>query len=310
MTTQPAGERPSWVDDELFPFTSRFIEIDGHTVHYVDEGSGPTLLLLHGNPTWSFEYRDVIRALRAKFRCVALDYPGFGLSSPRPGYRYLPEEHAQVVTAFVDSLGLSGITLVGHDWGGPVGLATVQQRPAAFEGLVLANTWAWPIGDLPIKALSHLFGNPLGRLLVRRFNLFVNVMIPVGYGRRKPTAAEMAHYRRPTTVPDASAVLPGRITASRDFLADIEAGLADLASLPTLIVWGDADFAFRAKERQRWEDTFADHHTVIIKGAGHFVQSDAPEEFAAAIHDWQFAPGGQRTPPARGDIQRKTPTES
>ncbi|WP_020667842.1 alpha/beta fold hydrolase [Amycolatopsis nigrescens] len=304
MTTQqPAGERPSWVDDELFPFTSRFVDIDGHTIHYVDEGSGPTLLLLHGNPTWSFEYRDVIRTLREEFRCIALDYPGFGLSSPRPGYRYLPEEHAQVVTAFVDSLALSGITLVAHDWGGPIGLATVQQRHAAFEGLVLANTWAWPIRDLHIKAISHLFGNPLGRVLVRRLNLFVNAMIPVGYGRRKPTAAEMAHYRKPPTIPDASAVLPGRITASRDFLADIEVRLPDLASLPTLIVWGDADFAFRAKERRRWEQTFADHHTVIIEGAGHFVQSDAPEEFAAAIGGWRFAPGGQRTPPAHGNTE-------
>src|SRR5207302_11174538 len=86
--------RPAWVDDGLFPFESRFVTIDGHTVHYVDEGSGPTLLLLHGNPTWSFDYRDVIRALRDQFRCIALDYPGLGLSSARPGYRYLPEEHA------------------------------------------------------------------------------------------------------------------------------------------------------------------------------------------------------------------------
>src|SRR5262249_2744327 len=101
---QSTGTRPAWVNDELFPFESRFLELDGHVVHYVDEGSGPTLLLLHGNPTWSFEYREVIRALRGQFRCVALDYPGFGLSSPRPGYRYLPEEHAQVVTAFVDAL--------------------------------------------------------------------------------------------------------------------------------------------------------------------------------------------------------------
>ena len=111
-----------------------------------DEGSGPTLLLLHGNPTWSFLYRDVIRALRDEFRCVALDYPGFGLSSPRPGYRCLPEEHTHVVTAFVDALGLSGVTLVAHDWGGPIGLATVEQRPTAFDRLVLANTWDWPIG--------------------------------------------------------------------------------------------------------------------------------------------------------------------
>ncbi|TMC47444.1 MAG: alpha/beta fold hydrolase [Chloroflexi bacterium] len=79
----PVG-RPAWVDAELFHFQSRFVNIDGHTVHYVDEGSGPTLLLLHGNPTWSFVCRDVIRTLRDEFRCIALDNPGFGLSTARP----------------------------------------------------------------------------------------------------------------------------------------------------------------------------------------------------------------------------------
>jgi haloalkane dehalogenase len=305
--------RPAWVDDELFPFESRFVTIDGHTVHYVDEGSGPTLLLLHGNLTWSFLFRDVIRALRDEFRCVALDYPGFGLSSPGPGYGFLPEEHAQVVTAFVDAVGLSGVTLVAQDWGGPIGLATVQQRPAAFEGLVLANTWGWPVtGDLHFEAFSRLAGGPLGRLLIRRFNLFVNATIPAGHRLRKPTAAEMTHYRQALATHNrrAAAALPRQITTSRDFLAGVEAGLSDLASLPTLIVWGDADFAFRAKERRRWEQIFANHHTVIVDGAGLFVESDAPDRFAAAIRDWRFAPGGRHTSPARGDVQRKTPRES
>lgn len=216
--------RPAWVDDDLFPFESRFVTIDGHTIHYVDEGSGPTLLLLHGNPTWSFVYRDVIRALRDEFRCIALDYPGFGLSSPRPAYRCLPEEHTQVVTAFVDALALSGVTLVAHDWGGPIGLATVEQRPTAFDRLVLANTWAWPITGAPhVTLASHLMGGPLGRLLIRQFNLFVNAMIPAGHQLRKPTADEMGHYRKALASADrrdASAVLPQRITASRAFLAE------------------------------------------------------------------------------------------
>jgi haloalkane dehalogenase len=72
-----AGSRPAWVDDDLFPFESRFLTLDGHTIHHVDEGAGPTLLFLHGNPTWSFVYRDVIGALRDEFRCIALDYPGW-----------------------------------------------------------------------------------------------------------------------------------------------------------------------------------------------------------------------------------------
>ena len=286
-----AEGRPAWVDDDLFPFESHFVEIDGHSVHYIDEGSGPTLLFLHGNPTWSFVYRDVIRALRDEFRCVALDYPGFGLSSARRDYRFLPEEHKQVVTTFVDALALSGVTLVAHDWGGPIGLATVEQRPAAFDGLVLANTWGWPMdGDTKVHIFSHLMGGPLGRLLIRRVNLFVNAMIPAGHRLRKPTAAEMTHYREALATSarrQASAVLPRRITASRALLADVEARLPGLANLPTLIIWADADIAFGSKERRRWERTFADHHTVIVEGAGHFVQSDAPDKFAAAIRDWR-----------------------
>lgn len=282
-------ERPTWVDDKLFPFESRFIDIDGHTVHYVDEGSGPTLLFLHGNPTWSFDYSRVIESLKQEFRCVAVDYPGFGLSVAAPGYRHLPAEHAQVIERVVEVLALSGVTLVAHDWGGPIGLATAQRRPEIFDRLVLTNTWAWPVSDSLVRIMSHVMGSPLGRLLIRQLNLFVNLMIPIGHRLTKPTSEQMAHYRKALDGParrEASAVFPREITASRAFLADIDAGLPGIAALPTLIIWGDADFAFGNNELRRWEQTFTDHETVIVKGAGHFVPSDAPEQFAAAIRRW------------------------
>jgi haloalkane dehalogenase len=287
-------ERPAWVDDKLFPFESRFVDIDGHRVHYVDEGSGPTLLFLHGNPTWSFDYSKVIESLRSEFRCLAVDYPGFGLSVAAPGYRYLPTEHAEVIDRFVAALGLSGATLVGHDWGGPIGLATVQRRPEAFDRLVLTNTWAWPVSAPLVQIMSHAMGSPIGRLLIRQLNLFVNVMIPVGHRLTKPTNEQMVHYQKALDSPgrrEASAVFPREITSSRAFLADIEAGLTDIATLPTLIIWGDGDFAFGDKELRRWEETFTDHETVIVKGAGHYVPSDAPEQFAAAIRRWHTPSG-------------------
>lgn len=282
--------RPAWVDDDLFPFTSRFTDIDGHTVHYVDEGSGPTLLLLHGNPTWSFLWRDVIRALRDDFRCVALDYPGFGLSTAKPGYRYLPEEHADVVTGFVDALGLSEVTLVGQDWGGPIGLAAAQRRPGVFERLVLVNAWAWPVnGDPYFEAFGRIAGGPPIRFLARQFNLVAKAFLPMGHRKRKLTAAETVHYLRAMDTPErrqASGVLPGRILASRAFFAEVEAGLPDLAKLPTLIVWGNAQIGFRPRERERLEASFPDHKTVALDGVGLYVESDAPDEFVAAIRDW------------------------
>jgi haloalkane dehalogenase len=290
VTDTTKNLRPAWVDDGLFPFESRFIDIGGHSVHYVDEGTGPTLLLLHGNPTWSFLWRDVIRALRQDFRCVALDYPGFGLSAAGPRYRYLPEEHAEVVTGFVDALGLSGVTLVGQDWGGPIGLAVAQRRQGVFDRLVLANTWAWPVnGVLHFEAFSRIIGGLPMRFLVRQFNLLVNAFISTGHRRRRPTAAEMTHYRLALDTPErrqASAVLPGRVLASRTFFAEVEAGLAELAHLPTLIVWGDADVAFRPQERERLEAIFTNHSTTIVDGAGTYVESDAPEEFIAAFRTW------------------------
>lgn len=286
--------RPAWVDDELFPFESRFIEIDGNTVHYIDEGAGPTLLFLHGNPTWSFLWREVIVALREHFRCVALDYPGFGLSTPRPGYRYLPEEHAEVVTGFVDALGLEDATLVGQDWGGMIGLAVGERRPGTFDRLVLANTWAWPVnGILHFEWFGRIIGGRPFGYLVRHRNVLVEWFLPAGHRRRTLTDAEMIHYRRALGTParrQASAMFPGRVLASKAFFAEVEAGLPGLAHLPTLIIWGDADIAFRATERERLEASFPHHTTVVLEGAGLYTESDAPEEFVAAVQDWATAP--------------------
>ncbi|WP_395306850.1 alpha/beta fold hydrolase [Mycobacterium sp. AMU20-3851] len=282
-------QRPEWVDDRLFPFESRFVDVAGHTVHYIDEGTGPVLLFLHGNPTWSFVYRDVIKQLRTEFRCIAVDYPGFGLSWATSGYRYLPAEHAQVIVGVVDALALSGATLVVHDWGGPIGLAALAQRRAAFDRVVVANTWAWPTEAVAAQVMSRVVGSPAGRFLIRRFNLFVQAMIPAGHRFRKPCPTEMAHYQRALADParrEASGVFPREITAGREFLAGVAATLPVTGALPALLIWGTGDIAFGDAELRRWREVFADHHVAAIEGAGHFVQSDAPAEFAAAIRDW------------------------
>ncbi len=297
--------RPDWVSDELFPFESRYADVDGHRVHYVDEGQGPTLLLLHGNPTWSFVYRDVISTLSGEFRCIALDYPGFGLSVPGPGYRYTPEEHASVTAGFVEQLDLHDITLVVQDWGGPIGLSVAERGRHRFDSLVVANTWAWPVnGDLHFELFSRTMGGLVGRELIRRLNLFVNLTIPAGHRRRRITATEMAHYRMPLSTRSrrqASAVLPQAILASRAFLEEVASGLDAVRALPALIVWGDADVAFRDRERRRWQELLPNNTDVTLVGAGHFVQSDAPDEFAEAIRSWwptrhaAMSPGDVRT---------------
>lgn len=288
--TGTVGERPAWVDDELFPFESRFVELDGSVVHYVDEGTGPTLLMLHGNPVWSFVYREVIARLRDRFRCVALDFPGFGLSTGAPGYRYRAQDHADLLVRFVDRLDLAELTLVGHNWGGPLGLYAAQRRPERFTRLVLSNTWCWPLnGDLGSELFSRGMGNPVGRALMRRFNPLVDRFIPFVHHRRKPTAAEMAHYREATATPDrrhAAAVLPGELVGARAFFDTLVAGMEPVAPLPTLILWATEDPIFTDKYRRRLETAFPNHVTTVLDGVGHFPQSDAPGEFSGAIEAW------------------------
>ena len=302
VAAKPVGVRPAWVSDELFPFESRFVELNGNVVHYVDEGSGPILLMLHSNPVWSFVYREVIATVRDRFRCIALDFPGFGLSTAAPGYRYLAQDHADLLVSFLDRLELSHLTMVGHSWGGPLGLYAALRRPEKFERLVLANTWAWPLnGDLSSEAFARVAGGRIGRALITRFNLFVNYFIPTAHNRRKPSAAEMAHYRQATPTPEsrqACAALPGELTGARVLFTDLADEIDILAELPTLILWADADPIFTDKYRTRLEATFPNHSTTVLHGVGHFIQSDAPAEFGVAIASWWVdlaAKGGAAT---------------
>lgn len=124
------------------------MELEGARIHYVDEGSGETLLLLHGNPSWSFLYRKIISALRSSFRCVALDYPGYGKSDPSPGYRFTPREHSHLVERVVEHLRLTDLSLTVQDWGGPIGLGFAGRRPELVRRLIIGNSFAWPLSAL------------------------------------------------------------------------------------------------------------------------------------------------------------------
>jgi haloalkane dehalogenase len=282
--------RPAWVPQELYPFDGRRVAVGGAQVHYVDEGEGPPLLLLHGNPTWSFLYRDVVLGLRDRFRCIAVDLPGFGLSRPPAGYGFTPAEHAAVLERLVLELELDGLTMMVQDWGGPIGFAVATRHPARFAAFVVANTWAWPKGDPGTQLFSRLLGGPVGRRLIQQRNLFVERILPAGVRRRRLPEAVMAAYRGPFPTPASrrpTAVFPREILASRPFLADVERRLAPLRDRPALILWPTADVAFRDRERRRWEQLFPDHRTVLVEGAGHYVQEDASDELVAAIRAWR-----------------------
>jgi haloalkane dehalogenase len=287
-------ERPDWVDGELYPFEDRWAEVEGCTVHYVDEGSGPPLLMLHGNPTWSFTWRDVIKGVSDRYRCIALDYPGFGLSRAAPGYGFSPQEHARVVEAFVKELDLKDITTLSHDWGGPIGFATAARVPDRFLAFAIGNTWAWPMDKNPgARIFSGVLGGPIGGYLIKRRNFFVEKIIPSGTKRVGPDERVMEHYRRPFPTPESRVpmhVFPRAIIGETAWLREVESGLKSLDDRHALILWPTRDQAFRDRERKRWEEVFFDHRTELLEGAGHYIGEDAAGEIVAALRERRRVP--------------------
>jgi haloalkane dehalogenase len=164
------------------------------------------------------------------------------------------------------------------------------KRADQVRGLVIGNTWAWPIdGDKHFERFSAMMGGPLGGFFIRHLNAFVNLMIPMNVKRKTLPREAMQAYRGPFPTKDSrlpTRIFPREIRRSSSFLAEVEAGLDKLASKPALLVWGDRDIAFRDKERKRFEAVFSNHRTLVLEGAGHYIQEDAPDEITAAIRAW------------------------
>ncbi len=253
-----------------------------------EEGTaGPTLLMVHGNPTSSHLYRHVIAGLRDACRCVAVDLPGFGRTPVPPGSRLTPQEASEALAAFVQERDLRDVILMGQDWGGPIGVGAALAAPERYAGFVVLNTWAWPMHRRGAGLWSLAFGGPVARALTDRVDLAPRV-VQLG-SRRSIPPAELAGYAMPASRRPAVA-LAAAVTGANPWLARVEAGLPVFADRPALICWPTADPVFGAGERARWEAAFPDHRTVTLEGARHFCQEDAPDEIAAAVRAWLPAP--------------------
>jgi haloalkane dehalogenase len=277
---------PFQVPPELFPFEHRFMEFDGNCIHYIDEGTGQTLLLLHGNPSWCFLYRKIVAGLKPSFRCVALDFPGYGMSDAPAGYGYTPQEHAAMLEQFVDRLNLQQFTIMMQDWGGPIGLGFAERRPELVHCLIIGNTFARPLdGERRIQIFSWIMGGPIGRMLTSAFNFVPRVFFARGFAQR-PSSAVLAMYFAPWQNRErrvAAVIAPRQLIASSRYLRTVEENLPKLADRPVLIVWGMKDFAFRDTERKRFERAFPRHKTVMLANASHFLQEDAGEQIVEEI---------------------------
>ena len=271
---------PTWLNREEYPFESHYIDLPMGRMHYVDEGQGAPLVMLHGNPGWSFEYRNVIKAMAKTHRCIAPDYIGFGLSDKPYGWDYLPASHANNLEHLLESLPLEGITLVVNDWGGPIGLSYAIRHPQKIKQLVVLNTWLWSVKhDLYYRAFSAIMGGALGKLMIKHFNIFGKVVVPLVVGDKKlPPDIHRHYYKHLATRKDRKGcyVFPQQIVASGDWLDSLWQQREKITHIPTTIIWGMKDKAFRVQELNHWTTHWNNPKVIRLDSVGHFPQEEDP----------------------------------
>ena len=284
-------DTPTWLDRDAFPFTHHTHEIDGARMHSVDEGPRDDphpIVVVHGTPTWSFEWRHVVRALRAHRRVIVPDHLGFGLSDKPAGAAYEPAAHARRLADLLDALGLRRFTLVVHDFGGPIGLGAVLARLERVERVVYLNSWFWPVDDdRRAVSISRFVRGPIGRFLYLWLSFSVRVLLPSALGdRRLLTRAIHRQYLGPFRVRAerlAPWVLGRELAGSSAFYATLWARRAALAAIPSAIVWGERDPAFGPSYLSRLRAALPQARVRTLPAVGHFPAEEAPDAVVEAI---------------------------
>jgi len=284
------GQQPSWLDPSLYPFQSNMMELSGHRLHYIDEGNGPTILFVHGTASWSFIYRDIIKDLRRDFRCIALDWPGFGLSDAAPGFKTRLSDNSRLLEHFIMELGLEDITVFGHDAAASIAMGVVGRRPEWFRAAIIANAFGFPLEDeFPsIVRFLKVVRSRLFRTLIVQFNFLQRYTVS-GLRHGKLTPAEREGYLGPTRDKARRhhhhAILAS-ILDSHEYLVDLEQRLLSVKDMPLLLAFGDTDEAYKAGFMQRWEEMFPNHCSFIVEGGTHFPQEDDPQGISKTIRSW------------------------
>jgi haloalkane dehalogenase len=272
-----------WVDRKEYPFEPHYLDVDGGRMHYVDEGEGPPVVFVHGNPTWSFMYRALIRDLSIKHRCIAMDHIGFGLSDKPAAWSYTPEHHARNLTRLIDHLSLGPLTIVGHGIGGPIGLSYAIENPAHVNGFVIANSWMWSLREHgPAKKFDRAISNPFGRLNYSFTNPATITMPKAIEDKFKFPDRVYEQYKKPFASPKdrlGSYGLAKGVLGSSVWCQGLWARREVLADKRALILWGMHDKVLTPDLLGRWQAIFPGAKVEKVPDSGHFVI----EEGASAV---------------------------
>lgn len=291
-----------------YPFTAHYLELPHGRLHYVDEGEGPTVVLVHGNPTWSYYYRGLIRRLAPHFRVIALDHLGCGLSDKPQDYEYTLKNHIANLTTLLRQLGVNRTSLVVHDWGGPIGIGMAAGSEIEIDRLVVLNTAAFRAQRIPLRI--RLCRWPvLGKILVRGLNGFAWPATFMAVEKRLAPSVRQAYLLPYGNWNNRVAVhefvldiplSPGH--RSYQDLVEIENYLAVIKKeeKPLMVIWGSRDFCFNDHFYHEWQERFPEAIFHYLENGGHYVLEDIKEQAEELIETFLLGAGSSSTDKTTG----------
>jgi haloalkane dehalogenase len=265
-------------------------------MHYLDEGpdDAPPVLMVHGNPTWSFYYRNLVQGLADQYRAIAVDHIGCGMSDKPADFGYRLADHIQNVVALVESLDLRNVTLVAHDWGGAIGLGTLQKLKGRFKRIVLFNTAAFPPPYIPFR-IRVCRWPVFGKLGLQGMNLFARAAITMATERqdglpRQVADGLLAPYdswsNRIATYRFVKDIPLSRAHPTWEVLEQIEVGLPGLADMPIKLIWGMKDWCFRPECLERFRKHWPNADVTEFANGGHYIVEDEPEKVVKLVREF------------------------
>jgi len=276
-----------WLNRTEYPFAPHSFEHDGHNMHYIDEGTGETLLFVHGTPSWSFDFRNVIKALAANYRCIAIDHIGFGLSDKPEHYDYTTINHGRTLERFILHQDLKDITFVVHDFGGPIALSAAMRHPDRVKRLVVLNSWLWSSASDPdfIK-MSKVLRSPLLPVLYRWLNFSPLFILPNAFGAKKLDKKLRGQYTGPfsdRTQRNGALAFAHSLLNDQDWFESLWQARHSIHQKPTLFIWGMKDPVVRPHNLEKFKSGFPSAQVCELPNSGHFPQEEEPKAVAESI---------------------------
>lgn len=271
-----------WLDQDMYPFESNYLNLENGSMHYVDEGKGEVILFVHGTPTWSFLYRNLIKPLSASHRCIAIDHIGFGLSEKPIDFEGTPQVHADNLSAFIEKMDLQDITIVVHDFGGPIGLSSAIANSKRVKQVVLFNTWLWETKSNPeAKKIDKILNGWMGKFLYLSMNFSPTMLLKRGFYDKSHLSREIhKHYIKPFPSKDSrrSLLRIGQsLVGSSDWYQEKWESIDVLTDKPWLVLWGTKDEFITTSYLEKWENRLPNAQVLRLE-CGHFVQEEQAEE--------------------------------